>query len=70
MQDGMAISNAMLQSRQQPMLYCSPQAIGLTGQQLAAMLTQQAEKLPVLRDTDYGITLLVTLMADFPCPSK
>jgi hypothetical protein len=67
---GTGWANAELEVRHQPLLYCTPASLVLTGEQMADMLAREAEQFPKLRTVPYGEALLLTLIATFPCPAK
>ena len=69
-ENGMGWSNAELSARHQPMLYCQPGSLALTGGQLADMLAREVEKAPYLRAEPCGEVILLTLIDTFPCPAK
>jgi len=69
-ENGMSWSNILLEDRHQPLLYCTPETLALTGGQLADMLVREAKQFPKLRNAPYGDALLLTLMATFPCRAK
>ena len=46
-ENGMGWSNAELSARHQPMLYCQPGSLALTGGQLADMLRGRLRRLPI-----------------------
>jgi hypothetical protein len=67
MEEGMEWMNAWLEPAQKHKLYCPPEKIVLTGEQLADMVRRHIKNHP---EDDYrplGMVLLVTLIEDFSC---
>jgi len=48
-------------------LYCPPPAIALTGNQLMDMLRRSVDKSKMVAESPWGLALLMSLEAAFPC---
>jgi len=64
---GLLWANAMLEKRQQPLLYCQPRHLTLTGTQVIDMMRRAMKDNPKWRDFALGEMVLVTLQRTFPC---
>jgi hypothetical protein len=66
-EDGISWADADLKSRHQPMLYCPPAKLALTGEQLVDMLHREVKENPIDADFPFGLGLLNSLEKVFPC---
>jgi hypothetical protein len=67
MQYGMAWTNAVIEAETGAHLYCPPQTLALTGEQLVDMLRSQAGLDARLNSISFGLAVLSTLRKTFPC---
>jgi hypothetical protein len=66
---GISTAQAMYGIRlNQPMLYCQPHALGLTGEQVIDLLRRAVQKDPTIGKLDTGLGIFRALEDSFPCP--
>jgi hypothetical protein len=69
--DGITIgfrwANAMLNTRNQPPLYCQPEKLPLDYTKVIEMMRRAMKDNPKWGDFDLGMMVLVTLQRSFPC---
>jgi hypothetical protein len=71
MEDGMSWVNSYLKShRKDGEVYCIPEKLALTGDQVIEMLRRKVKELPGLSDIPYGGVMLTVLRETFPCPQQ
>jgi hypothetical protein len=68
---GLSAANASLASADKPMLYCAPERISLTGEQLIDILRRYVEtkraRVPMIDTMHPAVILLFALEDAFPC---
>ena len=67
MQLGLPWANVMLKGRGQPLLYCQPEKLTLTDDQMIDMMRRAMKDNPKWGDFFVGMMVLVTLQRSFPC---
>jgi hypothetical protein len=66
-ENGMAWANATLQEQGSKPLYCPPEKVALTGDQLLDILRRFALDRPPIQKYPFGLALLEALRDAFPC---
>jgi hypothetical protein len=67
-QDGFLAANAYLTATlKQPPMYCQPETLNLTADQLVDMLRRGVKEQPALDDGDTAAALLAVMQRTFPC---
>jgi len=64
---GLLWANAALKHRGQPLLYCQPDHLTITGSQMVDMMRRAMKDKPKLGDFPVGMMVLETLQRTFPC---
>jgi hypothetical protein len=64
---GLLWANVMLKERGQPLLYCQPEHLTITGSQMLDMIRRAMKDKPKWGDFPLGMMILVTLQRTFPC---
>lgn len=68
-QKGFIEANAFLAgTRKEPPMYCQPQTLSLTADQLVEMLKRGVKEEPALDDSGVAPALLAVMQHTFPCP--
>jgi hypothetical protein len=68
-QKGLIAANAYLtQTLKQPAMYCQPETLSLTADQLVEMLRRGVKEQPELDEGDVASALLAIMQHTFPCP--
>jgi hypothetical protein len=69
MQAGFAEANRYLSgTRKEPPMFCQPENLSLTADQLVDMLRRDVDTQPELDEDDLASALLVVMQHTFPCP--
>ena len=66
---GMAWANATLAGDGRKPIYCRPEELVLTPEQLVTMMRRLIKSIPLLRDYPFGYVTMKALQKNFPCPS-
>jgi hypothetical protein len=70
-EDGMAWMNAFLRTqRNEDPIYCIPEKMSFTGEQIMDILQREVKNTPSLGDQPYGVVILYSLRSVFPCPPQ
>lgn len=67
MEGGMALANAELKAKGQAPLYCAPEQLVLTGEQILDMLRRYATMHPEIGQSSYAVAILKAAEDVFPC---